>query len=214
MERESFVFYRSFFEAVECLDKDAQADCFTAIAKYALYGEEPEIEGAARGIFISIKPQIDANNRRYENGCKGGKPKANQTVTKTEPKANQTITKIKPNENDNENENENDNDNEKIKEKINKKKSGDKPHRVFIPPTFEEVYAYCKERNNQVDPQNFIDFYSSKGWMIGKNKMKDWKAAVRTWEQRSRGQPKSSKIEIDSNFRQALRNSEVVDFGM
>lgn len=52
----------------------------------------------------------------------------------------------------------------------------------FTPPDLETVRDYCKERNNNVDPQSFIDFYSSKGWMIGKNKMKDWKAAVRTWE--------------------------------
>jgi len=61
----------------------------------------------------------------------------------------------------------------------------DKPHR-FTPPTLEEVAAYCKERNNGVDPQKWYDFYSAKGWMIGKNKMKDWKAAVRTWESRSK----------------------------
>ena len=54
----------------------------------------------------------------------------------------------------------------------------------FTPPTLEEVKDYCKERCNNVDPERFIDFYSSKGWMIGKNKMKDWKAAVRTWERR------------------------------
>lgn len=52
----------------------------------------------------------------------------------------------------------------------------------FIPPTIDEVSAYCKERKNGIDAQSFIDFYESKGWMIGKNKMKDWKAAVRTWE--------------------------------
>ena len=52
----------------------------------------------------------------------------------------------------------------------------------FTPPTLQEVTDYCSERNNNVDPQAFIDFYSSKGWMIGKNKMKDWKACVRTWE--------------------------------
>ena len=53
----------------------------------------------------------------------------------------------------------------------------------FNPPTVEEVRAYCTERGNSVDPEAFIDFYESKGWMIGKNKMRDWKAAVRTWEQ-------------------------------
>ena len=53
----------------------------------------------------------------------------------------------------------------------------------FVPPTAEEVGAYCTERGNSVDAEAFVDFYASKGWMIGKNKMKDWKAAVRTWEQ-------------------------------
>lgn len=52
----------------------------------------------------------------------------------------------------------------------------------FAPPTLLEVSEYCKERNNGVNAQKFIDFYTSKGWMVGKNKMKDWKASVRTWE--------------------------------
>lgn len=59
----------------------------------------------------------------------------------------------------------------------------------FSPPTVEDVYSYCLERGNQVDPQRFVDYYTSNGWMVGKNKMKDWKAAVRTWEKSS---PKST----------------------
>ena len=64
-----------------------------------------------------------------------------------------------------------------------------KPRRNFVAPSVEEVSVYCKERNNGIDPQSFIDFYDSKGWMIGKNHMKDWKAAVRTWERRHGGEP-------------------------
>ena len=56
----------------------------------------------------------------------------------------------------------------------------------FKKPTLEEVKEYCLERNNNVDAQRFIDFYESKDWMIGKNKMKDWKAAIRTWEKNSK----------------------------
>jgi hypothetical protein len=52
----------------------------------------------------------------------------------------------------------------------------------FVPPTLEEVRAYCAERKNNVDAERFIDYYTSNGWQVGKNKMKDWKAAVRTWE--------------------------------
>ena len=52
----------------------------------------------------------------------------------------------------------------------------------FTPPTVDEVKAYCDERGNSVDPERFVDFYASKGWMVGKTKMKDWKATVRNWE--------------------------------
>lgn len=55
----------------------------------------------------------------------------------------------------------------------------------FSPPTRDEVQAYCEERENGIDADRFIDFYESKGWMVGENKMKDWKAAVRTWEKRN-----------------------------
>jgi hypothetical protein len=69
---------------------------------------------------------------------------------------------------------------------------GEKERR-FIPPSVEEVEQYCLERSNNIDAQSFIDFYESKGWMIGKNKMKDWKAAVRTWE-RSRKQENKENV--------------------
>ena len=52
----------------------------------------------------------------------------------------------------------------------------------FQPPTVDDVAAYCDERGNNIDPQHFVDYYAARGWMIGKNHMKDWKAAVRTWE--------------------------------
>jgi len=60
----------------------------------------------------------------------------------------------------------------------------DKPQKTtrFTPPTVEEVSDYCRERNNLVDPEKFVDYYTARGWKIGKNSMKDWKAAVRTWE--------------------------------
>ena len=67
------------------------------------------------------------------------------------------------------------------KEKISIKKE---KLALFTPPTIEEVTAYCKERGNNVDAEQFIAFYTSKGWMVGKNKMKDWKACIRTWERR------------------------------
>jgi hypothetical protein len=61
-------------------------------------------------------------------------------------------------------------------------KEGIKNEKNVIPPTFEMVSAYCKERKNNVDPQRFLDNNEAKGWVIGKTKMKDWQAAIRTWE--------------------------------
>ena len=66
----------------------------------------------------------------------------------------------------------------------------DEPQKTkrFTPPTLEEVEAYCLERGNSVDPERFIDYYTSNGWKVGKNTMKDWKAAVRTWEKSDKQQ--------------------------
>lgn len=77
----------------------------------------------------------------------------------------------------------------------NKKKSAS----TFVPPTVEQVREYCSERNNGIDANEFVDFYTSKGWMVGKNKMKDWKASVRTWERNHKGNSKrygSNGIEV------------------
>jgi hypothetical protein len=119
----------------------------------------------------------------------------NNTAILEDNTAKQEITNITDNvyEYVNVNENVNVDVNVDVNEK-KKEKGGDKSPQRFLPPTLEEVAAYCKERNNNINAQSFIDFYASKGWMVGKNKMKDWKACVRTWEQRSRenSQPKTS----------------------
>lgn len=73
-----------------------------------------------------------------------------------------------------------------IEKDIEKEKDNKPKRKRFSPPTIEEVKAYCDERKNRVDPQRFIDYYESNGWKVGKNPMKDWKAAVRTWERNSK----------------------------
>ena len=70
------------------------------------------------------------------------------------------------------------------KDSIGKVSIESKPKR-FAPPTIDEVRAYCKERNNGIDAEQFVSFYQSKNWMIGKNKMVDWRACVRTWEKKN-----------------------------
>lgn len=78
------------------------------------------------------------------------------------------------------------------------KESGVKKATGFIKPTLEEVTAYCTERANKVNPQQWLDHYSSNGWKVGRNQMKDWRAAVRTWErsQYNNPEPKEQKATI------------------
>jgi len=89
------------------------------------------------------------------------------------------------------------------KEEINKEE------KKFKKPTTEEIQNYCKERNNNVDAEKFYNFYESKGWMVGKNKMKDWKAAVRTWEK--------EKIEValpkwfNENYKKDMQNLDELE---
>lgn len=190
MVRDSFVFYRSFMEALGELDIQTKAVCYEAIMQYALNGIEIELSGVPKAIFLLIKPQIDANNQRFENGRKGGRPKKekpneNQSKTIGFDFKNRNETESKPNVNVNVNDNVND---------INKAK-----RKNFCPPSLEEVRAYCVERNNNVDAQTFIDFYSAKNWMIGKTKMSDWKAAVRTWERRDKEAPRNRFVAFTGN---------------
>ena len=71
-------------------------------------------------------------------------------------------------------------------EEVNIESTGARTHERFVKPTLDEVKAYCAERKNHIDPSRFIDYYEANGWKVGKNPMKDWKAAVRTWESKDK----------------------------
>ena len=77
----------------------------------------------------------------------------------------------------------------------------------FKKPTLDEVKNYCILRKNNIDAEAFIDFYESKNFMIGKNKMKDWKAAVRTWERREKDKPQTMS-KIDAQLNEYLKGKE------
>lgn len=120
-EKESFVFYKSFFEALKDLKEKDRLKVYDAICELALNGNEQKLIGLPKTIFTLIKPQILANTKRYENGKKGGRPKKETSGFKKEKtkglEENETDgfqneeTKTKPNVNVNVNENDNDNDN-------------------------------------------------------------------------------------------------------
>ena len=82
------------------------------------------------------------------------------------------------------------------------------PPKRFTAPTIEEVKAYCSERKNGVDAERFVNYYTANGWKVGKNPMKDWKAAVRTWERNDSGKPKAAETEhsfdLDDFFNSAV----------
>lgn len=111
--RDSFIFYRSFYESIKELPADQQSEVYTAVFEYSLNQNEVELSGITKAIFTLIKPQLDANLKRYANGSKGGRPKKEET--KTKPKNNLKETKQKPNVNANVNVNENKNENKNIK---------------------------------------------------------------------------------------------------
>lgn len=207
--RESIVFYRSFYEAIKELSAEEFRNAVMAIMEYGLNDSEIDTSGVAKAILIMAKPQIDKNNKRYENGLRGGtKPKQNQNETKLESNSNQTRTKLEPNLNQsgtkaepkrtNPEPNVNDNVN------VNDKESEEKKPR-FYPPTLEELKKYIDDNKYNVDPERFIDYYTANGWTVGKNRMKDWKAAVRNWD---RSQKSGGRMRQESTAKTKFSNFE------
>ena len=240
MERDSFIFYRSFYESLSYLDKEQKADCLDAIARYALDGIEPQESGIVMAIFTTVKPQIDANNRRYLNGLKGGKPKANQNVTK----ANQNVTNIKPslikpepNDNDNVNVNDNVNDNDNVNVNDNEKREDTNYQKIIdmyndTCVSFPKVTKLSDSRRKAIkarlnkysieDIQKVFTMAEQSDFLKGSNKRNwsatfDWlmndtnMAKVLDGNYNNRG---SKKIEMDSKFRNFIEQNQVVDFGI
>jgi len=102
--RKSFIFYKSFYDSIKELDPLDQAQIYNAIFQYEFDDKEIELNGICKSIFALIIPLLKANDKRYENGCKGGRPKSNKNdekiglkITKQKPKNNQNETKPEPN---------------------------------------------------------------------------------------------------------------------
>ena len=79
---------------------------------------------------------------------------------------------------------------------------------TFVKPSLDVIKSYCLERNNGINPNSFYDFYESKNWMIGKNKMKDWKAAIRTWEQRTTSKKEVAKPSWYDDYKKRLNEKK------
>lgn len=189
-------------EYVEELTDDQLGRVFSAMMAYAFRDEEPDFERgtAERYVWPAIRNKIDGCERKVRqkrsNGEKGGRPSKNENKDnpcETENNQNeQNVTKenqTEPNETSNEHEHEQEHEHVQEQEhRENESARARKRASPFTPPTPDEVAAYCRERGNAVDAERFCDFYASKGWMIGNQRMKDWRAAVRTWEKRGETQ--------------------------
>ena len=189
-ERNSFTFYLSFEKAISRLDDKNQLSVYRSISRYSLFGESPEVDGLAAIAWELIKPILDKSRVRSENGKKAkGVPKPNLVGNKNA--KNEAKTKLNEAESKQDRDRERDRDRKEDKSSFeidvdmsasaDKKTGSDKPTR-FVPPTLNEVQDFILKNGYSVNADRFMDFYEAKGWMIGKNKMKDWKAAVRNWQ--------------------------------
>ncbi len=165
-------FYESYWETAKLLDNESQRLRFLeAIFRFGFEGVKPDFsdDKLLECIFVQTKANLLADLRRKH----GGAPAGNKNARKTEAKAEEE----EPPEEEAEDEG------EKEAEENAEAKPKRAPKR-FVKPSVSEIKAYCAERGNAVNAQAFFDFYESNGWKVGKNSMKDWKASVRTWEQK------------------------------
>ncbi len=189
--RDSTIFYRSFYEAVRELSLEQQGAIYNAIFEYSLNDSEPTLTGICKTVFTLIKPQLDANNKRYQNGKRGGKrePNPNQNVTKPEPKVNQNRTKPEPNVNDNVNEN--------IITNVIKK-----PRKISFEDSelFDKVKF--KETFNEWSTDKLRHYYDAAlRYSIEGNKYVSWKLAIEAWERKDKNnnvkfEPEKQKVII------------------
>ena len=179
--RNSIVIYSSWGKLMTGLSSDTAGALIQRICRYSFEDNDtPSDNETVEAMFAMIKDKLDDDaakyaevvNKRSEGGKKGMASRWGKRVITSD---NTPITQITDTVSDT--------DTVSVSDK-------DKKSKRFAPPSLEEVRAYCMERNNNVDPEAFIDFYASKGWKVGNQTMKDWKASVRTWERRSRDKPK------------------------
>ena len=197
--RNSIVIYSSWGKLMTGLSSDTAGALMQRICKYSFEDSDtPSDNETVEAMFAMIKDKLDDDaakyaevvNKRSEGGKKGMASRWGNTVITNDNTVitndntvitndNTPITQITDTVSDT--------DTVSVSDK-------DKKSRRFAPPSLEEVRAYCMERNNNVDPEAFIDFYASKGWKVGNQTMKDWKASVRTWERRSRDKPTPKEV--------------------
>ena len=167
-----------YLDAIEPLGDAERGRLFTSLLTYARTGEAPQLGGNERFLFPMMRAQLDRDiaamagvSEARSKAAKASKSSKCEQMQQMQANAANADKSSK--------------DKDKDKDKDDDKKGNGAREARFTPPSIEEAAAYCQERGNGVDAARFVDFYSSKGWMVGKSRMKDWKAAVRNWERSS-----------------------------
>lgn len=182
MAREYVCLYHSYLKSVEPLNDAERGRLFTACLTYSMTGAEPDLRGNERFVWPTIREQIDRDTKKYSDFCK----KQQENIRKRWDTTVYDGTSGIPDDTKHTKEKEKEKENILSSPNVEDSIARTPARKRFTPPTLAEVTAYYRERQNAVDPQRFIDYYTANGWKVGKNSMKDWKAAVRTWEGKQR----------------------------
>lgn len=175
MSMTGFICHDDYLSKTAKLTDEEVGRLFRALMEYHMTGEEKTLEGRESIAFDFIREDIDRTEESYKAKCEKNRNNRLSAID-NERQRSSTVDNVPCQK---EKEILNNNTKEKVKEKENRR---------FTPPTVDDVAEYCKERGNKINPQRFVDFYTTKGWKVGNQTMKDWKACVRTWEQRDTGQ--------------------------
>ena len=173
MKKAYFQYYETFENILEKIkDIEEREHMRKTIISYGLYGTLPaglsELEEMA---WTICKDLIDQQHHRREVNA------ANRAGKKAEPAINEENSAIEP----------------QSEEKPVQEIQPEKPKRKnFVKPTVEEIAAYCKEKNYNINAQQFFNYYESNGWKIGRNSMKSWQAAVQNWNIRDKTNNKAA----------------------
>lgn len=177
---DTYVFYRSFHEALAELDIKEYGKIMYAINEYALNNNDEKVNaltGVLKSLWILIKPQIDANLRRREYGKLGGRPANKKPMvlendTEKKPKVIFFDTEKKPNSNSNSNVNTNINTNS------NSNATDTVTDTTTLTPSIEDVREYVKNKNLKISAEKFFNFYDQRQW----HNVTDWKLAALKWD--------------------------------
>ena len=193
-----FTFFGSYYEALSQMTDEDRHQAMDALCQYVFDGEEPDALSPTVRMFMAlVKPNVDASVKARKSGAKGGRAEASEAplsstldkhpseapLPSTLPKhpseapLPSTLTKREDKDMDMD-------IGEGIEVGEGEVQGEETKRKRFTPPTPEEVRDYCTQNGYSVDPDRFVDFYTSKGWKVGNQPMKDWKAAVRNWSKK------------------------------